>query len=61
MKTATRIAVVLLGVVAIVHLLRLYFGWEVVIAGWTAPVWASAIGFALPGALAFLVWREHRN
>jgi len=55
------IAVVLLGVVALVHLLRLVFGWEAVIAGWTVPMWVSAIGLVLPAAVAFLVWREHRG
>ena len=61
MKTATCFAVVLLAVIALVHLLRLVFGWEVIIAGWTAPVWLSAIGLAVPGALAFLIYREHRG
>lgn len=59
MKTATKMAVALLALVAIAHLLRLILGLEVVIGGWTAPMWTSAIGALIPGALAFLVYREH--
>lgn len=59
MKTATKIAVALLALVAIGHLLRLLFGLEVVIGGWAAPMWASVIGTLVPGALAYLVYREH--
>ena len=59
MKTATKIAMVLLSLVAVVHLLRLFFGWVIVIDSWTAPMWASYLGVAIPGALAFFMYREH--
>ena len=34
------------------HLLRLIFGWEVSIAGWTAPAWLSIVGLIIPGLLS---------
>lgn len=60
MKLATKIATLLLAVVALVHLLRLFFGWDVLIDGWSFPVWGSLIGFVLPAALAFFMYREHQ-
>lgn len=60
MKPATKIAALLLALVALVHLLRLIFGWDVVIDGWSFPVWGSLIGLIIPGALAFFMYREHQ-
>ena len=58
MKPFTTIAVVFLALVAVVHLLRLFAGWEVVVIGFAIPVWWSAIGLVVAGGLAFMVWRE---
>ena len=60
MKIATRIAVLLLSLVAVFHILRLVLGWELIIDGWSAPMWASYLGVAIPGGLAFFMYREHR-
>ena len=59
MKAFTTIAVVFFAAIAVVHLLRLFMGWEVSIAGFVIPVWWSLFGFVVPGGLAFMVWREH--
>jgi hypothetical protein len=58
MKPFTTIAVAIFTLMAIVHLLRLAFGWEVVVTGYVIPVWWSAIGAVVAGALALMVWRE---
>jgi len=58
MKPFTTIAVALFTLMAIVHLLRLVFGWEVVVTGYVIPVWWSAIGLVVAGGLALMVWRE---
>jgi hypothetical protein len=42
-KTFLRIAGVIFLLVAIAHLLRLIFKWDVVLAGWPAPMWISAV------------------
>jgi hypothetical protein len=60
MKPFTTIAVVVFSVVAIVHLLRLFMGWEVVVIGFVIPVWWSAIGLVIAGGLAIMVSREAR-
>jgi len=33
--------------------MRLIYGWNVTIGGWTVPVWVSAVGFLIAGYLAF--------
>ena len=61
MKPFTTIAVALFTVMAIAHLFRLFVGWEVVVAGFTIPVWWSGVGLVIAGGLALMVWREaHR-
>jgi hypothetical protein len=54
----TTIAVAIFSVIALVHLLRLFFGWEVMVAGFVIPVWWSALGLIVAGGLALMVWRE---
>ena len=58
MKPFTTVAVVLLALSAIVHLLRLFAGWEVTVVGLVIPVWWSALGVLIAGGLALMVWRE---
>jgi hypothetical protein len=60
MKPFTTITVVFFTVIAIAHLLRLFFGWEVIVIGFVIPVWWSAPGVAVAGGLAFMVWRENK-
>ena len=58
MKPATRIASVLLSVVAVAHLLRILFGVQVTVADAFIPMWVSVIAFVVAGAVAILLWRE---
>jgi hypothetical protein len=58
MKPFTTIAVAIFTIVAVVHLLRILMGWEVVIQGTVMPMWASYLGLLITGGLAFLLWRE---
>jgi hypothetical protein len=57
-KPFTTIAVVFLALIALVHLFRLFAGWEVAVTGFAIPVWWSAIGLVVAGGLAIMVWRE---
>lgn len=61
MKPFTTIAVAVFSLVAIVHLLRLLFGWELTVSGFTVPVWWSGLGLVAAGGLALMVWRESRG
>lgn len=60
MKPFTKIAIAVFSLVALLHLLRLVFGWEVIIAGIIIPFWVSVIGLIVAGVLAVLLWRETR-
>ena len=41
------------ALIALLHALRLIYGWNVMIGEWIVPVWVSAIGFLIAGYLAF--------
>jgi hypothetical protein len=58
MKPFTKIAVIVFAVMALVHLVRLLTGWEVIIAGYVVPVWFSLPAFIVTGGLAIMIWRE---
>lgn len=61
MKPFTTIAVAVFTLMAIVHLVRLFAGWEIVVSRFVIPVWWSAIGLIVAGGLALMVWREARS
>lgn len=60
MKPAAILSTILLGVVALAHLLRLVLRIEVIAAGNEIPMWVSVIGFLVPATLAVALWRESR-
>ena len=45
------------ALIALLHALRLIFGWKVMVGEWTVPVWTSAIGFLGAGYLAYQGFR----
>jgi uncharacterized membrane protein YjjP (DUF1212 family) len=60
-KPATTIAIVLFSLIAVIHILRLGFHWEIVAAGFVIPLWVSVPGFIVTGGLAFLLWKEMKR
>ena len=58
MKPITTIAAVLLGLIALVHLLRLVFGWGLVINETLIPMWLSVVVFLVFAVVAVMLWRE---
>ena len=61
MKPFTAITIVVFSLVAVLHVLRLMFRWEVVINGLVMPMWASVVGLIVAAGLAVMVWREART
>ena len=61
MKPFTTIAVAVFSLVALLQLLRVLMGWEVVIGGVHIPFWASLVACVAAAGLAVLVWRENRS
>ena len=60
-KPFTYLAVTIFGLVALLHLLRLFLGWEVTFNGAVVPIWLSAVGLVVAGALAAGLWWESRK
>ena len=58
MKPFTLVAIAVFGLMALMHVLRLFLGWEVSFNGVIIPLWASVLGFLIAGVLAFGLWRE---
>jgi hypothetical protein len=52
-RTFNVVAGVIFAVVALLHLLRIYMGWPIVIGSWTAPMWVSWIGLVVAGGLSY--------
>ena len=52
-RTFTIIASVIFGVIALLHVLRIFLGWPAVIGGWTVPMWLSWIGLVVAGGLSY--------
>ena len=61
MKPFSLAAVLVLGLVALMQLMRLVLGWSVVINGFAIPLWASAVACLVAAGLAVMVWREARQ
>jgi hypothetical protein len=57
-KPFTVIAIVIFLLMGALHVLRLIFGWEVVINGLVMPMWGSVVGLIVAGGLAVMLWRE---
>jgi len=60
-KPFTTVAVFVFMIVATIHVLRLLYGWEVLINGAGVSMWVSILAAVIAGGLAFAVWRELRH
>ena len=59
--TGLRVACVVFGVMAIAQLLRVVIQPEVLVAGFTMPLWPSVLAFIFLGGLSLWLWRlAHR-
>ncbi len=47
--------------IAVMHVLRLAFKWEVVLNGWSVPMWASAVAIVMTAYLAFVGLKPSRR
>lgn len=52
MKPVTTIAIGIFAMVAVLHVIRMLFAWEVIINGLTIPMWVSVLGALIAGGLA---------
>lgn len=52
-RTYTRLTGVIFLLIAVLHLLRILYGWSAVIGGWTMPMWLSWAALIIG---AYLAW-----
>ncbi|HLD63488.1 MAG TPA: hypothetical protein VI913_01185 [Candidatus Peribacteraceae bacterium] len=57
-KQVTNIAAVLFVLVALFHVLRLAFGIDVSIEGWSIPIWPSIAVIVVAGYLSWKLWKS---
>jgi hypothetical protein len=48
-------------VIAILHLLRVIFGWAAIIGGWIMPIWVSWVALVVAGYLAYEGFRMRKG
>ena len=60
-KPFTYLAALIFALIALVHLLRLIFGWVVTIVGADVPMWGSVVALVISGVLAAGLWWESRR
>lgn len=56
-----RVASILFGTAALVHLVRLVIHFNVVIGEHPLPLWASALGLVVGGSLSVWLWQLSRT
>ena len=61
MKPFTTLAIVFLGLLSMLQLVRFLAGWEVIVNGVSVPAWASGVACVVAGGLAIMAWRESRR
>ena len=58
MKPFATIAIVIFSFIAIGHLIRMFFKWEVIIHDIHIPLWVSGIAVIIFVELAYMLWWE---
>jgi len=57
-KPFTKLAVAIFSLVALIHVLRLIFDWQVTISNILVPMWVSTVGAIVAAVLAVTVKKE---
>jgi hypothetical protein len=52
-KTFSLVVGLIFLLIAVMHVLRLALKWEVVLNGWSVPMWVSGVAIAITAYLAF--------
>ena len=60
MKTGSKIAIAVFSMVAILHLFRIVYAFDMTIDSWFVPMWVSVLGVIGPTVIAVLLWRESK-
>ena len=52
-KRFSVVAGAIFALVALLHLMRIFVGWSVLIGSWMVPMWVSWIAFVVAGVLSY--------
>ncbi len=53
-KTFYLTTTAIFSAIAILHLLRIFYGWHAVIGGWIVPMWLSWVAIVVAGYLVYI-------
>lgn len=56
-KIFSNVTLVIFSLIALLHALRLVYGWDAVIGGWGVPMWLSGAALILAGYLAYSAFK----
>jgi hypothetical protein len=59
--TGLRVAGIVFGLMAIAQLVRLVIRPEVLVAGYSMPLWPSVVAFVILGGLSLWMWKLART
>ena len=60
MKPSATVTMIFLTLVAVVHLVRVFFQVTITVDTVVVPIWASVVAFLFVGALAVWLWRDQK-
>ena len=60
MRTFTKLGSAFFSLIAVLHAMRLLYGWEAQIGGWTVPFWLSGVAVLAAGTMAWGLYRESK-
>lgn len=60
-KIYLKLSGVIFGIIAVLHLLRVVYGWDAVIGGLVIPLWASWLAVAAAGYLAYSAFSLYKK
>jgi hypothetical protein len=60
-KTFTWIAATIFALIALVHIVRLFTHFQIIVGSHEVPQWVSIVGVVIPAALSWMLCREARG
>lgn len=58
---ALAVAGTIFGLVALIHLIRLFYHFPIIVGGSPMPLWVNVIGFLVAGGLSAWMFRARHN
>lgn len=53
-----QVSTAIFALVALLHAARVLLGWDMIVATWEVPVWASWLGIVAAGFLAYTGYKQ---